>query len=181
MRTFISIYSKNESLEIGNVIKPILKPIFKKIDKINSSKDKKKITEKKHKKLITRIYEKMSNKIKDMHWKTSNFLCKKFTTICIGKISTRSIVNNEKSNIKEITKRELYALSHYRFRMILKSQCEKYNCIYKEINEYETSQRCHKCNKKNNVGSSKIYKCEECKISLDRDINASINIYKKDI
>ena len=180
VRTFLSVYSKNGCFEIGNKIKETFKPFYKKLDKITSLKGSEKISEKKYKKAITIVYEKMTNKIKDMHWKSSNYLCKNFKTICIGKLSTRNIVNNEKSNIHEITKRELYTLSHYKFRMILKFQCEKFNCIYKEINEYETSQRCHICDKKNNVGSSKIYKCDECKISLDRDINASINIYKKD-
>ncbi len=180
VRCFLTTYSKNGCYEIGNKIKDTFKPVYKKIDKITSLKGKEKISENKYKKAITKVYEKMTNKIKDMHWKSSNFLCKNFKTICIGKLSTRSIVNNEKSNIHDITKRELYTLSHFRFRMVLKSQCEKFNCIYKEINEYETSKRCHICNKINNVGSSKIYKCEECKISLDRDINASINIYKKD-
>ena len=179
IRTAYTLYSKNETLEIGNKIKSTLKPFFNKIDNTNSTKDTNKISEKKYNKCITRIYTKMHNKIKDMHWKTSNYLCKHFSTICIGKISTSNIVNNEKSNIKEITKRELYALSHYKFRQILEHQCEKFNCEYKEINEYETSKRCHKCNKINNVGSSKIYTCDVCKISLDRDVNASINIYKK--
>jgi transposase len=181
VRTFMSVYSKGECFEIGNQTRETLKPVYKKIDKLAALKDTEKINEKKYKRAVTKIYEKISNKIKDMHWKSSNFLCKNFTTICIGKLSTRSIVNNEKSNIKEIVKRELYTLSHFRFRMILESQCKKFNCVYKEINEYETSKRCHICNKINNVGSSKIYKCDECKISLDRDINASINIYKKDI
>lgn len=179
VRSFQAVYSKNETLEIGNNIKLLLKPFFNKIDNINSLKDTDKISEKKHNKCITKVYTKMHNKIKDMHWKVSNLLCKRFSTICIGKISTRSIVDNKKSNIKEITKRELYALSHYKFREILKHQCEKFNCKYKEVNEHETSKRCHKCNKINNVGSSKIYECSTCKISLDRDINAAINIYNK--
>ena len=64
--------------------------------------------------------------------------------------------------------------------MILKKQCEKYNCNYKEINEYETSKRCHNCKKINTLCSSKFYSCEYCNIRLDRDINASINIYNKE-
>ena len=179
IRTFLSVYNDNETLEIGNDIKKVLKPFYNKIDKITSLKDINKLSERKYKIGITKIYEKISNKIKDLHWKSSNYLCKNYNTICIGKLNTRSIVNNNKSNINDITKRLLYSLSHYKFRMILKIQCEKYNCNYKEVNEYETSKRCHICKKINNVGSSKIYKCEECKIELDRDINASINIYKK--
>ena len=39
---------------------------------------------------------------------------------------------------------------------------------------------CHNCeNLKMNLGSKKIYECDKCKIKIDRDINASINIYKK--
>jgi hypothetical protein len=29
------------------------------------------------------------------------------------------------------------------------------------------------------VGSKKVYTCENCKIEIDRDINAAINMYKK--
>jgi len=180
IRTFLTIYSQNNVYEIGTDIKSILLPYYNKIDKITSLKDTNELSEKKYKKGITKIYEKISNIINDLHWKSSNFLCKKFNTICIGKLSTRSIVNNEKSNINELNKRLLYSISHYKFRMILKNQCEKFNCIYKEINEYETSKRCHCCQKINNVGSSKIYTCKSCDIKLDRDINASINIYNKE-
>ena len=180
IRTFLTVYSENEVIEIGTDLKSILLPYFNKIDKITSLKDTNKLSKRKYKVGITKIYVKISNIINDMHWKTSNFLCKKFNNICIGKLSTRSIALNEKSNINELNKRLLYSISHYRFRIILKSQCEKYNCLYKEINEYETSKRCHKCQKINNIGSSKIYYCKECNIKLDRDINASINIYNKE-
>ena len=180
IRTFLTIYSQNNVYEIGTDIKAILLPYYNKIDKINSLKDKNELSEKKYKKGTTKIYEKISNLINDLHWKSSNFLCKKFNTICIGKLSTRNIVNNEKSNIDELNKRLLHSISHYKFRMILKSQCEKFNCNYKEINEYETSKRCHCCQNINNVGSSKIYNCKNCDIKLDRDINASINIYNKE-
>lgn len=41
------------------------------------------------------------------------------------------------------------------------------------------SRKCSNCGKiKNNLGDSKLYKCEHCHLSMDRDINAAINIYK---
>lgn len=179
VRTFLTIYSKEKTLEIGTNHRDFLDYYYKKIDKLNKLKSLKKISKLKYKKCISKLNEKIINKISDMHWKASSYLCRNYNTIHIGKLNTKSIVKNGKSNINEKTKRMLYSLSHYKFRMILKSQCEKYNCNYEEINEYETSKRCHKCNEKNNVGSSKTYKCEHCNIELDRDINASINIYKK--
>ena len=43
-----------------------------------------------------------------------------------------------------------------------------------------TSKMCYNCeNIHKTLGSKKIYKCKKCKIEIDRDINASINIYKK--
>lgn len=87
--------------EMGTNINETFNPYYKKIDRITILKDNKKLCEKKYKRKITRIYEKISNKIKDLYWKASNYLCKKFNTICIGKLNTISIVRNNKSNISE--------------------------------------------------------------------------------
>jgi len=179
IRTFATIYGEDNVYQVGNNCKEMLKHYYKQIDKITSRKDKNEISNKKYKKAMNRIYGKIENKVKDLHWKLSNILCKKYSEIFIGKLSTKNIVKNEKSNIHEITKRELYSISHYKFREKLKIQCEKFNCIYKEINEYETTKRCSQCTEINDIGDKKRYKCLNCKIKLDRDINASINIYKK--
>ena len=46
------------------------------------------------------------------------------------------------------------------------------------VNEYKISKTCHNCmNEHKKLGGNKVYKCEKCKIEIDRDINASINIY----
>ena len=55
----------------------------------------------------------------------------------------------------------------------------KFGSKIKEISEYMTSKTCCKCgniNKK--LGGNKIYDCSKCKLNIDRDINASINIRK---
>jgi putative transposase len=54
----------------------------------------------------------------------------------------------------------------------------KYNNKINEIDEYMTSKKCCECkNIKRNLKSEKIYKCSKCKLIIDRDINASLNIY----
>jgi len=51
-----------------------------------------------------------------------------------------------------------------------------------ETDKYLTSKCCSNCkNIKDDLGGSKIYNCYKCNIILDRDINASINIYKNRI
>ena len=71
------------------------------------------------------------------------------------------------------------ALSHYRFRVTLKQMAIKFGVNVKETDEYMTSKTCHNCgNIHSELGSKKTYNCAKCGLSLDRDINAAINIYK---
>lgn len=178
VRTFMTIYSKNKCIEIGKNICNSIDKFNKKLDKLKSHLELKKLTEKKYKKTRIKYQEKINNKINDMHKKVSTFLLKNYEVINIGKVSIKNMTSNLKGNIKEITKKRLLKLSHYRFREYLKLNSLKYGNKINEIDEYMTSKKCHNCeNIKKNLGSNKIYDCEKCKIKLNRDINASINIY----
>ena len=131
-------------------IKLTFTPLLERIDKKIMLKNNRIINERKYKKSIKRKH----NKIKDLQLKTSNYLCKQYNTICIKKLNTKSILDNKKSNIFKLTKRLIYTLSHYRFRMILESQCDKFNCTLKVIDEYNTSKCCNRCKEINDVGFS---------------------------
>ena len=115
---------------------------------------------------------------KDLHFKVSNTLCKKFNIITIGKISTSSVVLNT-NNLNKISKRCMLSLSHFKFREILQHQCIKFNTQLNVVDESYTTKMCSKCSTLNNIGSSKKYECKSCNFKCDRDINASINIFKK--
>jgi putative transposase len=112
-----------------------------------------------------------------MHHKISRKLLEEYEKIRIGKLSTKSIISNLTGNLDEKSKRRLNVLSHYRFREILKMKAVGYKTEIEEVDEYKTSKTCHKCNKyKEDLGANKTYKCEGCKIEIDRDVNAAINI-----
>jgi putative transposase len=114
-----------------------------------------------------------------MHKKVANYLLKNYEIINIGKVSIKSMISNLTGNLKEITKRRLLKLSHFKFREYLKLNSSKYGNTINEIDEYLTSQKCHNCgNLKKNLGCNKEYNCLVCGVLLDRDINASINIYR---
>ena len=114
-----------------------------------------------------------------MHKKTANYLLKNYEIINIGKVSIKSMISKLKGNIHNITKRRLLRLSHYSFIEYLKLNALKYGNIINEIDEYQTTQQCHNCrNIKKDIGCNKIYNCNQCNIKLDRDVNASINIYR---
>jgi len=177
VRTFLTVYSPEVCYEIGTNTNKVIDKINKRLDKIKSNKDE--LGEIKYKSLYTKYYDKLHNKIKDMHNKAGKFILSRFSEINIGKVSIRKMVSNLTGNLYEIVKRRLIALSHFRFRMKLQQMKEKFNNKINEIDEYLTSKTCCKCgniNKK--LGTNKVYNCNKCKLTIDRDINASINIYK---
>ena len=182
VRTFLTTYSKNGCYEIGTNTNKIIDRLNKRFDNINKSKTENKITKNKFNKLNNKYHDRLENLIKDMHNKTANFLLKKYETIIIGKVSIKKMVSNLTNTLQDVVKRRLIALSHYRFRMKLKQMATKFETTIIETNEYLTSKCCSNCETiKDSLGSNKIYECDKCKLIIDRDINASINIYKNRI
>ncbi|RYE13717.1 MAG: hypothetical protein EOP34_08215 [Rickettsiales bacterium] len=81
---------------------------------------------------------------------------------------TIRLVKNVSSNLATKTKRQLYALSHYKFRERLQHQSEKYGVKLLIVSEYNTTKMCSNCKKLNNPGKSKTYSCD-CGLTVDRD------------
>jgi len=131
------------------------------------------------------IQRKLKNAIKDLHYKSSKYLCKNYSEINLEGISTQKIIsdtykngNKKKKPLNKKAKRILVTLSHYKFRMILDHQTKKYGIKLNIINPYQTTVECSKCGQINEVGTSEVYVCEnkKCKLNCGRDINAAINI-----
>ena len=182
VRTFLTTYSENASYEIGTNTNIIIDKINKRLDNINTNYNNKSITKEKYNKLNYKYRDKLSNLIKDMHNKSANFLLSNYKTIIIGKVSTQKMVSNLTGNLYDIVKRRLMALSHYRFRMKLHSMSKKFGANIIETDEHLTSKCCSNCqNIKDNLGGAKLYMCTKCNLVIDRDINASINIYNNRI
>ena len=179
VRTFLTTYSYSESYEIGTNTYKTIDRINKRLDSIRKSKDEKIINESKFTYLYNKYSSKLKDKINDMHCKVSNFLLSNYRKLIIGKVSTKKMVSNLDGNLREITKRRLMALSHYKFRMKLKTMAIKFGCNIIETDEYLTSKTCSKCKTINeNLKGNKVFSCQNCNLEIDRDINASINIYK---
>jgi len=176
VRTFLTVYSPEVTYEIGTNTNKIIDRMNKRLDGIKSNKEK--LNKICYNKLFAKYSDKIRNKINDLHNKASKFLLKRFDTILIGKVSTKQMVSNAKGNLREIVKRRLMTLSHYKFRMKLHKMKIKYDNNVREINEYMTSKTCCRCKNINReLKGEKIYECKKCGLKIDRDINASINIY----
>jgi putative transposase len=129
-----------------------------------------------NKKRVNRAREKIYNKIQDMHWKSANFLVDNYDIIGIGNCSTSSIIQND---LPKITKRNMSAQSNFLFKQRLYSKCEEHNKSLLEIDERYTSKTCSSCGEYNDVGRSKEYNCGKCELRIDRDLNASKNIFTR--
>jgi IS605 OrfB family transposase len=175
MRTFQTVYSpdSNNCLEIctedtNKQIKNIINKIHNP-NKVNPN----------YKKYVRRLRERLGNKIKDMHYKTCNFLCRSFNTIVIGNMSTQSIVSKD-LHLNKVTKDYCHALSHYTFRERLKNKAEEYGCQVLVVDESYTSKTCGGCGVINaKLGSNKTFDCKSCDYKCDRDVNAARNILIK--
>ena len=180
VRTFITTYSRGESMEIGTNNNKLIDKYNNKIDSIKSNY--KKLSKRKYEKVKCKYSDRLKHSIEDLHNKTSTILLSLYKEIIIGKVSIKKMISNLTGNLQAITKRRLIALSHYKFREKLKSRAFKFGCKITEVSEYLTSKTCSNCKVINdNLGSSKTFLCSSCNLCIDRDINASINIYKNKI
>ena len=77
--------------------------------------------------------------------------------------------------------RKMMTLSHYRFKQYLMSKVREYPGVKVLIvTEEFTSKTCGRCGVENNkLGSSKVFKCGECDLKIDRDHNGARNILIK--
>ncbi len=185
VKTFQTFYSPDGICgKLGNNVKNDLSKISIKIDKLKSKIENKNTKCKTRRNLKRRCFllrNKIKNKVKDLHWKSISYLCKNFENIIIPSFETSNMTSCKNRKIGKKTTNEMLTLSHYRFRerLIYKSECYTKCKVYICKEDY-TSKTCTKCgNVDMSLGGKKIYKCKECNLILDRDINGARNILIK--
>jgi IS605 OrfB family transposase len=182
IRCFMTGLSENEVIKISDTNTDFIKSKLQRIDEIENNVY---IPNKIKKKNIKRINKKISNQVDDLHWKSINYLTKKYKNILIGDMSIKGIVKNGKNTyMDKMTKRIAYKLKFFSFHQRLIYKCQLNNCNYKKVDESYTSKMCSKCGTIDyNLGSNKIYKCinDKCKLKIDRDVNGCRGIFLKNM
>ena len=194
-RTFLTPYSPEKKIKkFGEgFVKNILRRMFKKIDKLTSlisrkkkanmlsslSGKKRKNKRKNIKKQLRKLRTKIRNKVHNLHHQTANILCKKFKVILLPEFGTKDMMSNDK-DLRASTKNGLKALSHYKFRQILKHKAEQRGVQLIICEEAWTSKTCSRCGWINeSLKGQEIFKCKSCGHKADRDENAARNILIK--
>jgi transposase len=155
----------------------IIDAYVKKIDKMRSLRDKKKILKYRVKKKERDVKRRIDNLIDELHHKTINYLTKTYQTIILPPFETQDMVKKSRNRFLN---RNLLQLKHYQFLQRLGSKCELRGRTMINTTEEFTSKTCTACGYvKYNLGSAKVYRCDSCGIILDRDVNGARNIYIK--
>lgn len=181
-RTFITGVDLNGNcFKIGETAYEKIKILQNKIDNLKSRLDSVKydpdrVVYLKTKNRLQRKYFKLDNIVDDLHNKTIKYLTSEFDIIILPKFETKKLIKHKANKFN----RMIMALKHYKFKLKLENKCKLLNKRLIITNESYTSKTCCNCGHiDRDLGSSKIYNCKICKLSIDRDINGAINILQK--
>jgi putative transposase len=187
VRTFQTFYSdQGIAGKIGDSICETLIDIGLKEDKLKSYMSKNKV--KKHtlynmKKRCFLLRSKIKNIVNDLHWKTAHFLCSTFKHILLPSYETSNMVRNSiperARKIRSCTVRKMLSLSPHAFKEKLFYMGTRMGCKIDIVDEAYTTKTCGMCGTLKEMGGLKIYKCNECGFTLDRDYNGARNIFLK--
>lgn len=136
--------------------------------KVNGSenKHKSKIKLAKHHALVANIR-------KDTLHKITNYLCKNHATIVVEDLNVSGMMKNDK------LAQAIADCGFYEFRRQLEYKCEKFGSQLIVADQwYPSSKTCSCCGRKKDKLSlsERVFDCESCGSSMDRDLNAAINL-----
>ena len=122
---------------------------------------------------VQRLYRKIKNIKKDIKRKSILSIVKE----------NPQFITIENLNIKGMMKNKRLSNAFQQIGLgyiveWLKWKCQEYGIELRQVDRfYPSSQLCSKCNHRQKMPLYKrIYKCEQCGLEMDRDINASINL-----
>jgi IS605 OrfB family transposase len=184
VRTFQTIYdvTNNCAYEIAPGDMNYIIRLCICLDKLYSKRDKAPNAKKRYsyKRASRRLSERIKCLVDEVHKQLALFLAKNYDLIMIHKFETSQMIKKENRKISSKTARQMAKWAHYRFRERLLLKCQHYGCKVAIVNESWTSKTCSSCGNLNHqLGAKKIFHCDHCKITMDRDINGAKNIFLK--
>lgn len=168
------VTSDGEEIQSPKPLKKYCKKL-KRLQKRLSKKVKGSKNRNKAKKILAKLHTRISNIRKDWLHKVTKYLCVNYKTIALEDLHIKGMIKNHKlaKAISDIGLGMFRSFIEYKAKFIMTE--------IKIINRFAPSSKtCSSCgwiNKKLTL-KDRIFQCQECKISIDRDYNASLNILK---
>jgi len=138
------------------------------------SKAKKASKKRKRKKVVARIYERITNKRENFCHKKTRRIVDKYGTISVEDLSIANmIVKGKKSKLSKSIQDASWGL----FLSLLSFKAESAGRTFVKVNPAYTTQDCSSCGTRRKIGLSvRRYECRNCGLSINRDLNAAKNI-----
>lgn len=141
---------------------------LKKLQRKLSRKQKWSSNRKKFRLVIARQHEKITNQREDFLHKASTSIAKQYWVVAMEKLNIKGMLRNH--NLAQA----ISDVGWYKFKTFL-----SYKNKIVEIDTFEPSSKtCSRCWRVNQdlTLSDRIYHCKSCRLDIDRDLNAAINI-----
>ena len=122
---------------------------------------------------VSRLHRKVKNQRNDYQHKVSREIVDKYNTISLETLKVKNMVKNKRLSkaIQDVSWSSFIEKLNYKV-------AENQGCLIKIDTYYPSSKTCSNCGcvKETLSLSERTYNCNECGFSIDRDLNASINI-----
>jgi IS605 OrfB family transposase len=166
--------------DIGRIIRLCqhMDTLISRKDKLASTNSKRK--QKKARRLntaIARMRRKIFRLQSEIHKKAAAFFTREFDAIVIPPFEVSRMINRKTRKIRSLTVRQMLRWGHFRFRQRLISKAEELGVRVIIQDEAYTSKTCSWCGNVQVIGGSKVYKCRECGVKMDRDENGARGIF----
>ncbi|MCC5617179.1 transposase [Nostoc sp. CHAB 5836] len=120
--------------------------------------------------ILGKQHKKVADTRKDFHFKTANNLLKKYDVVAAEKLNIKGLVKTRLA-------KSVNDAGWGQFISILSNKAENAGLKVIAINPNGTSQECSSCGHKvKKLLSQRMHNCPNCKVTLCRDLNASLNI-----
>ncbi|NEN89286.1 MAG: IS200/IS605 family element transposase accessory protein TnpB [Okeania sp. SIO3H1] len=122
---------------------------------------------------IARLHNRIANIRKDTLHKLTTYLAKNHSQIVIEDLNVSGMMSNQK------LAKAVADMGFYEFRRQLEYKCELYGSELIIVDRwFPSSKTCSRCGtvKESLFLSERVFNCEHCNFSCDRDLNAALNL-----
>jgi putative transposase len=131
---------------------------------------------KKHAQKIQKLYAKISNQRKDFLHKLSTCIVSQFDYICAENLDVKAMLTNKR------LARKVSDMAFYEFTRQLDYKTQYADKQLIRVDQYfPSSKKCSNCGsiKEDLTLQQRTYICDTCGLKIDRDYNASLNLYNE--
>ena len=122
---------------------------------------------------LARVHRRIANQRRDYHWQLAYHLCRQYDVMCFEKLNIKAM--------QELWGRKINDLGFSDFLTTLKYVAQKTGKTVRQLDQWlPTSKTCSACGtvKENLELRERTFRCCECGLEIDRDLNAAINIHR---